>query len=71
MSFSDKFCGKSPFKHYKGKNGKILDPHSHRDAQGDVSYHSQSRDTGRTKSYKLNKNNTLVQTGSSVGSSGF
>ena len=71
MSFSNKFCGKSPFKHYKGKNGNVLNTHGHTDAQGDTSYHGRSRDTGRTKSYKLNKKNTLVQTGSSVGSSGF
>ena len=71
MSFSNRFCGKSPFKHYKSKNGNVLNTHGHKDEQGETSYHGQSRDTGDVKSYKLNKNNALVQTGSGVGKKGF
>jgi hypothetical protein len=70
MSFSDKFCGKSPFKHFKAKGGAILNVHSHKDSDGEVSYHGQSRDTGRIKNYKKTKKG-LVKDGSSVGDKGF
>jgi len=68
--FSKKFCGKSPFKHYKSNN-KVLNKHSHTDAEGDVSYHGRSKQTGRDKSYKINEDGELVQSGSSSGKSGF
>jgi len=68
--FSKNFCGKSPFKHFKGENGKILNTHGHRDADGEMSYHGQSRDTGKTKSYKHTKAG-LVRDSSSTGDKGF
>jgi len=67
--FSKKFCGKSPFKHYKS-DGKILNTHGHRDESGEMTYHGQSRDTGRTKSYKYTSEG-LVRDSSSTGSKGF
>jgi len=68
--FSKKFCGKSPFKHYKS-DGKVLNKHSHTNSEGDVSYHGRSKQTGQDKSYAVNEDGELVQHGSSSGRSGF
>tara|TARA_R110002012_G_scaffold17497_2_gene65938 strand:- start:115 stop:330 length:216 start_codon:yes stop_codon:yes gene_type:complete len=68
--FSKKFCGKSPFKHYKEKDGKVLNTHSHTSTSGEKSYHSQSRQTGKTRSYRETSKG-LVKSSRDTGKMGF
>jgi len=50
----------SALKHYRGKDGKVLDTHGHKSKDGDTTYHGESRTTGRKNTYDL-EGDTLVK----------
>jgi len=50
----------SALKHYRGKDGKVLDVHGHKSEGGDTTYHGKNRSTGKPKTYNL-KDGKLVE----------
>jgi hypothetical protein len=61
----------SALKHYRDKDGKVLDVHGHQGKDGDTTHHGESRTTGRKSTYSQ-KGDTLVRNpGSSFGTNKF